>query len=57
MTDQNKINYFGEGPNEALNPNPAGEEPENNQSPSTNGENDPKVTNPRYERWKLFTGI
>ena len=56
MTEENKLNYFGEGSDETLNPNPAGEEPANTQSPSTNGEKDP-VTNPRWYRWELFTKI
>ena len=60
MTEKT-LNYFGEGPDEALTPNPAGEEPANPEthSPSTGGEKElsEKITNPRWYRAEWFTGI
>ncbi len=55
MSDQNKLNYFGEGSDEGPQTQTAGEEPATAQPPSA-PEAEEKI-NPRYDRWRFFTGI
>ena len=55
MSDQNKLNYFGEGPDEGPDSKPAGDEPANPKPPSA-PEAEEK-TNPRLRRAEWFLGI